>query len=72
MELGKLLRRSEVEEITGLSTASIYRKMRDGSFPVAIKIGANTVRWSLAELEHWLSTRPRAEGIQPSDARDAA
>ena len=62
---GRLLTRREVEEWTGFSGSSIYRKMRDGSFPLAIKIGDRSVRWHEQDLDRWLSSRPRATGDHP-------
>ena len=72
MELDRRIRRSEVEKLTGLSTASIYRKMRDGSFPRPLKVGVRAVRWSLSEIQAWLSNCPHAEGIRPQKRRTAA
>ena len=61
----RLLRRDEVEARTGFSTSSLYRKMRDGSFPEPLKIGARAVRWPESEIEKWLAGRPRATGEGP-------
>ena len=35
----RLLRRRQVEEITGMSRSSIYRLMQDGQFPRPVKVG---------------------------------
>lgn len=58
----RLLRRQEVERRTGLATTTIYRKMREGSFPEPVKVGARAVRWPASEIEAWLADRPRATG----------
>ncbi len=58
----RLLRREEVEEITGLSRSAIYRMMRAGEFPTPIKIGPRAVRWPKAELDEFLAKCPRATG----------
>lgn len=58
----RLLTRHEVEARTALSRASIYRLMRDGSFPEPIRIGERAVCWRASELEAWLADRPRATG----------
>ena len=58
----RLLRRREVEERTGLARTTIYRKMREGSFPEPIQVGARAVRWPASEIEAWLTSRPRASG----------
>ena len=59
---GRLLRLREVIALTGLSRSTIYRKMRDGTFPDALKIGARAVRWLESEIQAWLAARPRATG----------
>ena len=56
----RLLRRTEVEEIVGLSRSSIYRLKKEGLFPEPIRIGLRAVRWWLSDIQKWLSTRPRA------------
>ena len=58
----RLMRRAEVEERTGLARTTIYRKMREGSFPEPIQVGVRAVRWSSTEIEAWLASRPRATG----------
>ena len=57
-----LLRRQDVEILTGLSTASIYRLMRAGTFPLPIRIAARAVRWKRAEIDDYVAACPRATG----------
>ena len=61
----RLLRLSEVQTRTALGRTTIYRKMREGSFPQPLKIGARAVRWLESEIEAWLAARPRATGDSP-------
>ena len=61
----RLLRLSEVRTRTALGRSTIYRKMRDGSFPEPLKIGSRAVRWRESEVEAWLAARPRATGDRP-------
>ena len=56
----RLLRRREVEELTGLSRASIYRLMRDGRFPLPVKVSATAVRWKASDITVWIQSRPIA------------
>ena len=58
----KLLRRRQVEEMTGLSRSSIYRLMRIQEFPVAVKVGPAAVRWKESDITSWLESRPLATG----------
>ena len=61
----RLLRLAEVRTRCGLSRSTIYRKMREGSFPEPLKVGVRAVRWREAEIEDWLASRPRATGYAP-------
>ena len=58
----RLLRRRQVEEITGMSRSSIYRLMQDGEFPRPVRIGPAAVRWRVSDLSAWLESRPVATG----------
>ena len=60
--IDRLLRREEVESRVGLSRTTLYRKMREGSFPEPVQVGARAVRWPAREIEAWLACRPRASG----------
>ena len=65
----RLLRRRQVEEITGLSRSSIYRLMQDGEFPRPVKVGPAAVRWRASDITVWLESRPVARGeIEPPKA----
>ena len=56
----RLLRRRKVEELTGLSRASIYRLMRKGRFPLPVKVSATAVRWKESDITAWIESRPVA------------
>jgi prophage regulatory protein len=58
----RLLRRKEVEELTGLSRSGLYRLMEEGRFPRPLKVGRASVRWRLSEVRAWMDGCPRAEG----------
>ena len=58
----RLLRLNEVQARCGLSRSSLYRMMRDGSFPEPLKVGVRAVRWRESEIEAWLEALPRASG----------
>ena len=50
----QLLRRTEVEELTGLSRTAIYARMREGSFPKSIALSPKTIRWVRGEILKWI------------------
>lgn len=49
----KLFRRPEVETLTGLSRASIYRMMEENEFPRPMRVGKRAVAWREADLIDW-------------------
>ena len=68
----RILRRREVERLTRLSKASIYRKMRTGTFPLPLKLGERAVAWRADEIHEWIASRPRAGLGACSDQRVSA
>ena len=58
----RLLRRRQVEEITGMSRSSIYKLMQNGEFPRPVKIGPTAVRWRASDITAWVESRPVARG----------
>ena len=50
----------EVMLITGLSRATIYRKVRDDNFPKPIKL-SGSVRWYKNEVEDFITSLPRVQ-----------
>ena len=64
----RLLRRRQVEEITGMSRSSIYRLMQSGEFPPRVKVGPAAVRWRASDIMGWLESRPEASSeVGPPD-----
>jgi prophage regulatory protein len=52
----RLLRLPEVENKTGLSTAEIYRRMKEDppTFPRSVVTGPNTRAWVEDEIDDWI------------------
>ena len=70
----RLVTRAEVERRVGLGRSAIYRAMRAGEFPAPLRVGRSSVRWSLSEIEAWISALPRShgDGIHRASNRGAA
>ncbi len=58
--LEKHYRRTEVEQITGLSRSTIYDLMSKGDFPRPVRLGSKIVAWPESKLSEWLEQRPAA------------
>lgn len=56
-----LLRRPEVERLTGLSRPTIYRQIKAGQFPRPRRIGVQAVAWLASEIEAWRQALPTNE-----------
>ena len=67
----RIIRRQTVEETTGLSYSSIYRKEKAGEFPKRIQLGPNSVGWYADEVEAWLESRNRGHVDAPTLALKA-
>ena len=52
-----ILRRAEVERITGLGRSSIYSLMAAGQFPRAVPLSDRAVGWIEREVSEWQRAR---------------
>ena len=51
--IDRFLKRKEVETVTTLSKATIYRRMGDGTFPKPEPIGLRAVAWRESHVAAW-------------------
>lgn len=54
--IGPLLRLSSVEAKVGLKKSEIYRRIKLGTFPQPIKLGARAVAWPADALDAWVKS----------------
>jgi prophage regulatory protein len=55
----RILRRRDVENLTGLSRSTLYAMMATGNFPSPIKLGKRAVGWQDEDLTKWIASRPK-------------
>lgn len=55
-EMDRYVRLPEVIELTALGKDGIRKKMKQGTFPLAYKIGERAIAWKLSEIEEWMSS----------------
>jgi prophage regulatory protein len=67
----RILRRSQVQNLTGLSRSTIYLQIAAGQFPRSIPLGARSVGWIEAEIVDWLRSRVAARSL-PAIGTDSA
>lgn len=59
----RLLRRPEVQTLTGLARATIYRDMAIGRFPRPVKLGKRSVAWPKSVIDEWIEARKAEAGF---------
>ena len=72
---GRLLRRPEVEAMTGLKRSSLYAGMRAGTFPQCVYISERSVAWPESQISAWVAQRVQrrqAAGAAGAAAGDSA
>ena len=53
----KILRLPSVEAQVGLGRSTIYKRVREGTFPPPVNLGDRAVGWIQAEISEWLAER---------------
>ena len=60
--MSNILRFAKVREKSGLSRATVYRRIRAGTFPAPINLsedGGPQLGWLEEEVDDWVAARPR-------------
>jgi prophage regulatory protein len=52
-----ILRCKQVQARTGLSRSTIYERVKDGSFPAQVPLGARAVGWLESDINAWISAQ---------------
>lgn len=53
-QVRQILRRKQVERMTGLSRSTIYQWMKNGYFPTPVTLGRRNVGWELSDIQDWI------------------
>lgn len=53
----KMLKRTDVEVMIGLSRSTIYVGIAEGTFPKPIRVGRRAVRFLQSDIEQWIKDR---------------
>jgi prophage regulatory protein len=58
----RLIRIGEVKRLTGLSTATVYRKISLKDFPRPVALSVMARAWPLSEIQDWIAGRIAVRG----------
>ena len=53
-ERDKILRMPDIVSLTGLSRTTIYRKIKEGTFPTQLHISDHCCGWRASTIERWM------------------
>jgi len=56
----RFIRLGEVKNQTGLGRSSIYSRMKAGTFPQSISLGARAVGWLESDIDDWIDAQVKA------------
>lgn len=57
----KIMRIKEVSNACGISTPTIYRKIKAGTFPSGRRLSSKTTGWLSSEIAEWMRSLPKAD-----------
>jgi prophage regulatory protein len=57
----RILRLPSVLERVGVHQRTLYRWIRAGRFPAAVRLGLNSIGWREADVDAWLASRAAAD-----------
>jgi len=61
----RIIRKSQLRELTGFSPRHIDRLEKAGKFPSRLQLGPKSVGWYEHEVFEWLENRPRGAAAAP-------
>ena len=53
----RVIKITKVKELTSLSSATIYRLVKNGKFPKQLKLSERSSGWLLEEINDWLESK---------------
>ena len=56
----RVIRRVQVQSLTGLGRSSLYQAIANGRFPRSIPLGPRSVGWIESEITDWIRSRVAA------------
>lgn len=54
-----------IPEVLPFSSATLWRKVKDGSFPAPVKLSERVTAWRRADVNAWMAARDTQGAAQP-------
>lgn len=65
-QIRTIIKRRQLELMTGKSYPTLHRMMKAGAFPLPVKLGPNSVGWFLDEVQAWQESLERGHAVAPN------
>lgn len=52
----RIIRRPEVQHLTGLSRSTLYARIAEGNFPKPVPLGGRLVGWLESDIQNWINS----------------
>ena len=59
MDTDRMLKAPAVMERVGLSRVTLWRRVKEGTFPEPVELGPNSIGWPESAITAWLASRKR-------------
>ncbi|WP_138430918.1 helix-turn-helix transcriptional regulator [Fodinibius saliphilus] len=59
--MDRIIRPSELQDILGVTSSTLWRMEKEGRLPARIKISERAVGWRKSDIEEWIANRPDAD-----------
>lgn len=66
----RILRISEVQQVTGLSRSSLYKLIQERHFPRQVPLGSRSVGWFESEVQAWITGRAELRNAFVAEKQD--
>lgn len=67
--MDQILRRPDVQRITGLARSTIYEMVARGEFPLPVRLTRRAVGWRHSDIIEWLDARTAERDARAGGAR---
>lgn len=57
------LRLPQVMNLVGLGRSSIFKAVKEGTFPAPVNIAKRAIAWRYSDIKKWVDERPTARDI---------
>ena len=59
----RILRQPAVTDRIGMSRTTLWRRIREGEFPVPVRLGKNAVGWLESDVENWIASLTKCSEV---------